>query len=170
MMNTVFLKSTFGGIEIGDWQSVRVNCNVGANTPSQMDYERERLRAIMDSNLLPDTFMDLSIGRYDEPLYKYIIREFGCPVGGVPAYGFPSSRITSQQEVLDILKMLADDGIAFFTLHLTANRDLLEIAKRTRKIPVTSRGGAIVLSQAKESSSENLWVSILPQIVDLAKY
>lgn len=168
-MNTVFLKSTFGGIEIGDWQSVRVNCNVGANTPKQMDYEQERLRAIKDSNLLPDTFMDLSIGRYDEPLYKYIIREFGCPVGGVPAYGFPSSRITSQQEALDILKMLADDGIAFLTLHMTANRDLLEIAKRTRKIPVTSRGGAIVLRQAKESSSENLWVSILPQIVDLAK-
>lgn len=168
-MNTVFLKSTFGGIEIGDWQSVRVNCNVGANTPEQMCYERERLKAIKESNLLPDTFMDLSIGRYDEPLYKYIIREFGCPVGGVPAYGFPSSRITSQQEALDILKMLADDGIAFLTLHMTANRDLLEIAKRTRKIPVTSRGGAIVLRQAKESSSENLWVSILPQIVDLAK-
>ena len=34
-MNTVFLKSTFGGIEIGDWQSVRVNCNVGANTPEE---------------------------------------------------------------------------------------------------------------------------------------
>ena len=101
--------------------------------------------------------------------YKDIIREFGCPTGVVPAYGFPSSRITSQQDALDILKMLADDGIAFFTLHLTANRDLLEIAKRTRKIPVTSRGGAIVLKQAMDGNSDNIWVSILPQTVDLAK-
>ena len=168
-MNTVFLKSTYGGIEIGDSQSVRVNCNVGANTPEQMVYERERLKAIKDSCLLPDTFMDLSIGLHDEPLYKDIIREFGCPVGVVPAYGFPSYRITSQQDALDILKMLADDGIAFFTLHLTANRNMLEIAKRTRKIPVTSRGGAIVLKQAMDSNSENIWVPILPQIVDLAK-
>ena len=169
IMNTVFLKSTFGSIEIGDLQSVRVNCNVGANTPEQMGYERERLKSIKDSGLLPDTFMDLSIGHYDDPLYKDIIREFGCPVGVVPAYGFPPSRITSRQEALDILKRLADDGIAFFTLHLTANRDLLKIAKRTRKIPVTSRGGAIVLKQAMEWLSENIWVSILPQIVDLAK-
>ena len=169
IMNTVFLKSTFGSIEIGDLQSVRVNCNVGANTPEQMGHERERLKAIKDSCLLPDTFMDLSIGNYDEPLYKDIIREFSCPVGCVPAYGFPPSRITLQQEALDILKRLADDGIAFFTLHLTANRDLLKIAKRTRKIPVTSRGGAIVLKQAMEWRSENIWVSILPQIVDLAK-
>ena len=168
-MNTVFLKSTFGSIEIGDLQSVKVNCNVGVNTPEQMGYERERLKAIKDSKLLPDTFMDLSIGYYDAPLYKYIIREIGCPVGGVPAYGFPSSRMTSQQDALDVLKRLADDGIAFLTLHLTANRDLLEIAKRTRKIPVTSRGGAIVLKQAMDSNSGNIWESILPQIVDLAK-
>lgn len=148
---------------------MRVNCNVGANTPEQMNYERERLKAIKESNQLPDTFMDLSIGHYDEPLYKYITREFGFPVGVVPTYGFPSSRIISQQDALDILKRLADDGIAFFTLHLTAILDLLKIAKRTRKIPVPSRGGAIALMQAIESNNENVWVSILPQIIDLAK-
>ncbi len=168
-MIEVSLKSHNDDLKVGEVHQVRVNCNVGANTPEQMGYERERLKAIKDSKLLPDTFMDLSIGYYDAPLYKYIIREIGCPVGGVPAYGFPSSRMTSRQDALDVLKRLADDGIAFFTLHLTANRDLLEIAKRTRKIPVTSRGGAIVLKQVMEGRSENIWVSILPQIVDLAK-
>lgn len=168
-MIEVSLKSHNDDLKVGEVHQVRVNCNVGANTPEQMGYERERLKAIKNSGLLPDTFMDLSIGHYDELLYKYIIREFGCPVGVVPAYGFPPSRITLQQEALDILKRLADGGIAFLTLHLTANRDLLEIAKRTRKIPVTSRGGAIVLKQALDSNSENIWVSILPQIVDLAK-
>lgn len=168
-MIEVSLKSHASILKVGELHQVRINCNVGANTPEQIYYERERLKAIKKSNQFPDTFMDLSIGHHDEPLYKDIIREFGCPTGVVPAYGFPSSRITSQQDALDILKMLADDGIAFFTLHLTANRDLLEIAKRTRKIPVTSRGGAIVLKQAMDSNSENIWVSILPQIVDLAK-
>ena len=168
-MIEVSLKSHASVLKVGELHQVRINCNVGVNTPEQMGYERERLRAIKDICLLPDTFMDLSIGHYDEPLYKYIIREFGCPVGVVPAYGLPTSRITTQEDALDILKRLADDGIAFFTLHLTANRDLLEIAKRTRKIPVTSRGGAIALQQAMDSNSENIWVSILPQIVDLAK-
>lgn len=168
-MIEVSLKSHAGILKVGELHQVRINCNVGANTPEQIYYERERLKAIKKSNQFPDTFMDLSIGHHDEPLYKDIIREFGCPTGVVPAYGFPSSRITSQQDALDILKMLADDGIAFFTLHLTANRDLLEIAKRTRKIPVTSRGGAIVLKQAMDGNSDNIWVSILSQTVDLAK-
>lgn len=86
-MNSVFLKSVNGRIEAGGDSPIKVNCNVGANSFEQMAYEYERLKAIKDSNLLPDTFMDLSIGHYDEPLYKEIIREFGCPVGMVPADG-----------------------------------------------------------------------------------
>lgn len=166
---SVYLKSPKGGLDIGMDRPVRVNCNVGANTLEQMYYERERLKAIKESNQLPDTFMDLSIGRYDEPLYKDIISCFGCPVGVVPEYTFPaSSRITSDY-ALDTLKRLADEGLSFLTLHLTANQELLENAKRTRKIPVTSRGGSIVLMQAIENNNENIWVSILPQIIDLAK-
>ena len=168
-MIQVSLKSHIGDLKVGKLHPVRVNCNVGANTPEQMYYERERLKEIKESDLLPDTFMDLSIGQYDEPLYKYIINDFGCPVGMVPAYTFPALLRVTSDYALDTLKRLADDGLSFLTLHLTATKDLLDLAKRTRKIPVTSRGGAIVLMQAIESNSENTWVSILPQIIDLAK-
>ena len=168
-MIEVSLKSHASVLKVGELHQVRINCNVGANTPEQMYYERERLKAIKESNQFPDTFMDLSIGHYDEPLYKDIISEFGRPVGTVPAYTFPASlRITSDY-ALDTLKRLADDGLSFLTLHLTAEKDLLELAKRTRKIPVTSRGGAIVLMRSIDDNSENIWVSILPQIIDLAK-
>lgn len=168
-MIEVSLKSHSGGIKVGESQPVRVNCNVGANTPEQIVYERERLKAIVESNRLPDTFMDLSIGQYEKPLYKEIVREFGCPVGVVPAYSFPTTLHITQEYALDTLRRLADDGLSFFTLHLTANRDLLDLAKRTRKIPVTSRGGAIALMRSIDDNSENIWMSILPQIIDLAK-
>lgn len=168
-MIEVSLKSHSGGIKVGESQPVRVNCNVGANTPEQIVYERERLKAIGESNRLPDTFMDLSIGQYEKPLYKEIVREFGCPVGVVPAYSFPTTLHITQEYALDTLRRLADDGLSFFTLHLTANRDLLDLAKRTRKILVTSRGGAIALMRSIDDNSENIWLSILPQIIDLAK-
>lgn len=168
-MIEVSLKSHSGGIKVGESQPVRVNCNVGANTPEQIVYERERLKAIGESNRLPDTFMDLSIGQYEKPLYKEIVREFGCPVGVVPAYSFPTTLHITQEYALDTLRRLADDGLSFFTLHLTANRDLLDLAKRTRKIPVTSRGGAIALMRSIDDNSENIWMSMLPQIIDLAK-
>ena len=165
----IHLKSFYGELKVGEAQPVRVNCNVGANTPEQMYYERERLKAIKESNQQPDTFMDLSIGQYEKPLYKEIVSEFGCPVGVVPAYTFPTTLPITQEYALDTLRRLADDGLSFFSLHLTAKKDLLDLAKRTRTIPVTSRGGAIVLMRSIDDNSENIWVSILPQIIDLAK-
>ena len=168
-MFEVSLKSHSGDLKVGESQPLRVNCNVGANTPEQIVYERERLKAIKESNQQPDTFMDLSIGQYEKPLYKEIVSEFGCPVGVVPAYTFPTTLPITQEYALDTLRRLADDGLSFFSLHLTAKKDLLDFAKRTRKIPVTSRGGAIVLMRSIDDNSENIWVSILPQIIDLAK-
>lgn len=168
-MIEVSLKSHSGCIKVGESQPVRVNCNVGANTPEQIMFELERLKAIEESNQLPDTFMDLSIGQYEKPLYKEIIRGLGCPVGVVPAYSFPTTLHITQEYALDMLRRLADDGLSFFTLHLTAKKVFLDLAKRTRKIPVTSRGGAIVLMRSIDDNSENIWVSILPRIIDLAK-
>ena len=156
-------------MSVGKGFPVRVNCNIGANNVGQLAFERERLRAVKDSAQLPDTFMDLSIGQYAEPLYKDIIRDFGCPVGTVPAYLFPSNEVVTKEYAIDTLKRLADDGLSFFTLHLTADKELLEIARRTRKIPVTSRGGSIVLRQAVDNGNENIWLSILPQVIDIAK-
>lgn len=166
---SIILKSFSGGLQIGEQTPVRVNCNVGANTIEQMTYERERLQAIKESSLLPDTFMDLSIGQYEEPLYKDIIREFGCPVGVVPAYMFPLTGKINKTIAIDTLKRLADDGLSFFTFHLTANKELFEIARHSRKIPVTSRGGGIVLRQAFKGNCENIWTTVLPKIIDIAK-
>lgn len=165
----IVLKSKSGSLSVGKGFPVRVNCNIGANNVGQLAFERERLRAVKDSAQLPDTFMDLSIGQYAEPLYKDIIRDFGCPVGTVPAYLFPSNEVVTKEYAIDILKRLADDGLSFFTLHLTADNETLEIARRTRKIPVTSRGGSIVLRQTVDNGNENIWVSILPQVIDIAK-
>lgn len=165
----VQLRAECTPVSIGSFCPVRVNCNVGANSLKQLSFERKRLSAIHDKPQWPDTFMDLSIGIQEEPLYKCIIREFGCPVGMVPAYTFPTSLPITKEYAIDTLKLLADEGLSFFTLHLTANKGLLDLAKRTRKIPVTSRGGAIVLRHSLDNNSENIWVSILPQIIDLAK-
>ena len=166
---TIYLKSSNGGLSVGGDSHVRVNCNVGANTAGQMAYERERLASIRENGLLPDCFMDLSIGEYPLPLYKDILRDYGCPVGTVPAYSFPVGSQVTGVRALDILKRKADDGISFFTLHLTSSEKLFKQALKIRKIPVTSRGGSIVLRQMLDTDGENIWLSLLPEIIDLAK-
>lgn len=50
--------------------------------------------------ILPDCFMDLSIGEYPLPLYMDILRDFGCPMVTVPAYSFlVGSQVTGERTI-----------------------------------------------------------------------
>ena len=169
MSFSIHLKSSSGGLDVGESIPVRVNCNIGANNESQYEYERGRLYAIEKEAVHPDCFMDLSLGNFENPLYKDIINIFGCPVGVVPSYLFPNDKVINTQEAKDLLKHLADDGLSFFTLHLTATKELFNQAKLTRQIPVTSRGGSIVLRRILETGEDNIWKTILPTIIEIAK-
>ncbi|MBQ3812062.1 MAG: phosphomethylpyrimidine synthase ThiC [Bacteroidales bacterium] len=168
-MNPVFLKSLHGKLEVGQDCPIRVNCNVGINSEEGRAYEIERLEAIKAYDSLPDTFMDLSIGKLDKPFYKEIQSRFDCPIGFVPSYLLPIDKALTKQEAIDIIKRLADNGISFITLHVTATQELYEQAKATRRIPVTSRGGSIVLRQMKLTGSNNIWRTCLSEVTEIAK-
>lgn len=163
------IKLKNSNLVVGSKVPVRVNCNVGINKEVDRKYEIERLEAIKNSNCQPDTFMDLSIGQFNKPFYHEIQERFDCPIGFVPSYLFSPDKSISRIEAIDILKRLADEGIAFVTLHFTATQELFRRAKATRKIPVTSRGGIAVLEQIERNGGENIWVSCLPEIIDIAK-
>ena len=167
-LDTFMIKSRNGGVMVGYNTSVKVNCNVGANDYPLYIKEIEKLNTIQSSSIWPDMFMDLSLYQGATPLYKEIMNRFGGPVGVVPSYLLDKYKI-NKDSAKDILKRLADDGISFFTLHLTANLSLLNIAKY-RKIAVTSRGGAILLSLMRQMRQErNIWIEILPTIIDIVK-
>lgn len=168
-MKQVLLKGGPKKLMVGGNTPIRVNCNVGINNESARTYEIKRLEAIFRSETLPDTFMDLSVGQLKKPFYKEIKERFDCPIGFVPSYLLPTNTVIQKIDAIDIIKRLADDGISFLTLHLTASMDLYKVAKNNRKIPITSRGGCAVLNQIKLSGSENIWRICLPEIVEIAK-
>ena len=165
----VELKSVGGMMAVGSDVPVRVNCNVGINTEAGRTYEIERLEEIRNSEYQPDTFMDLSVGQLEKPFYREVQDRFNCPVGFVPSYLLPTNTAINKKTAIDIVKRLADDGISFLTLHLTASKELYDLAKASRKIPVTSRGGRAVLNQMKLSGGENVWKSCLPEIIAITK-
>ena len=165
----IHLRSAASDLSVGALHPVRVNCNVGINNEEGRQYEVTRLETIRDNDCLPDTFMDLSIGHFDSPFYQEIQRRFKIPIGFVPSYLLPSRNSVTNTEAIDIIKKLADDGIAFITLHLTASLELYEKAKQTRQIAMTSRGGGAVLQQMKMTGKENIWKACLPEIVRICK-
>lgn len=168
MVKDICIKSGRGGLNIGVGKPVRVNCNLGANSIEQYEYESQKIDVIINKGVLPDSFMDLSLIQFEKPLYS-IIKDYGFPVGVVPAYFFPANCTITKHNGIDLLKQLADEGLSFFTLHLTASLPLFNRAKDIRKIPVTSRGGAIVLRQMLDTGCENIWLEILPDVIRIAK-
>lgn len=159
-----------GGLTIGDNSPIRINCNVGCNSIADIESELSKLRFIQTCNELPDMMMDLSLIELEEPLYNYIKNELKLPFGTVLSYQrFTKSRGIQWEEVRDAFLRLCSDGISFVTVHFTADPDLFSLAKKNRRIPVTSRGGGMVLYDTeKKQRTQNIFREHIDEIADIA--
>lgn len=156
------------GLGIGEGFPVRVNLNFGINRLNEYSYEKEKIDTLLTSSeLRPDIMMDLSTIKVENPLYQRVIHKYELPIGIVPVYiCFNSKKGIDKIRLLEELHEFAENNVSFFTLHLTANKRLQELAQ-TRKIPLTSRGGAVLLSDQKINNRENILLENLENIISL---
>lgn len=157
------------GLTIGQDAPVRINCNIGCNSADGYDLEIQKIEAIKKSGLIPDMMMNLSLVKMPEPLYRVAHKELGIEVGTVLAYvPFSKSEGLKWAECKQYLIELCENGISFVTIHFTARTELYELARSTRQIPVTSRGGAMCLYDMKLHKCENVFMQHIDEIVDVA--
>lgn len=159
-----------GGLTIGDNSPIRINCNVGCNSIGDIESELYKLRFIQSCDVKPDMMMDLSLIELEEPLYKFIRDKLALPFGVVLSYyGFTKSKGFRWEDVRNVFLGLCRDDVSFVTIHFTADQDLFAQAKRIRKIPVTSRGGGIVLHDNKiNNRKKNIFREHIDEIADIA--
>ena len=148
-----------------------MNCNIGCNSKGAYYTELEKIRRIKESDCIPDMMMDLSLYRAEKPLYKQIQELLNIPVGTVFAYiPFSPGKGLEWNECRDYLVQLGEDKVSFVTIHFTANAILSKIAKRDRRIAVTSRGGAMCLYDIeKNSRKQNLFYDHIDEIAEIAR-
>ena len=159
-----------GGLTIGGDSPIRVNCNVGCNCISEFESEVSKLKLIQSCNELPDMMMDLSLIDFKEPLYTLIRDYLRLPFGVVLAYQkFSKSKGLQWRDIKDTFIHLCHNGVSFVTVHFTADKDLLEKAKIVRSIPMTSRGGGIVLYDTEINfRKQNIFREHIDEIADIA--
>ncbi len=168
-MNSVRLKGKKHSIIIGDTSPIIVNCNVGVNDVHNLSYEKDKIDMLFSSqNTIPDTMMDLSIFDRQGILSKHILHNYDVPLGVVPVYSLGYSNL-DKFALLEQIEKYAEMGIAFMTMHFTADVDIYEVAIKERKISTTSRGGSIVLKNAYEHDKKNILRECLDEIICLAK-
>lgn len=168
-MNEVTLIGKSVNVTVGSNHPIVVNCNFGINSKSEYNAEISKIDSIF-SNIYcrPDLVMDLSLVGWEFPIANYISNKYGIPVGIVPIYAINESSITDEI-ILQRIELLASRGVAFMTMHFTADADLYEEALHSREIPSTSRGGMITLKYSlKRGSKINFFRRNMYEIVAIA--
>lgn len=159
------------GLTVGPSAPIRVNCNIGCNSENEYATELQKIYSIRDSGVLPDTLMDLSLVRVSKPLYSVAREQLRVETGTVLSYiPFKIGNVLDWNECRQYLIELCEGGISFVTIHFTANSELYDLAKGTRKVPVTSRGGGICLYDIlKKHRKQNLFLQHIDEIAEIVK-
>lgn len=155
---------------LGQGLGLKVNCSVGLNSLEDIQTELEKVNSIAKHKSKPDIMMDLSTTKLEKPLYRFIQEIVGCPVGTIPYYTcFDAKGGIDPEHLVETIEEQAKSGVSFMTLHLTANLKLAERAL-TRRIPIISRGGSLLLRDIKiNNRKENVLLGHLDEILPILK-
>ena len=136
---------------VGNGALVKVNTGVGISTESNIQTEYKKAELLCSLPYRPDIISDLSIMPVQEPLYRFLLKNFDGAVGVIPYYTlFSVKHGLVKNEVVVTIQMLLEEGVSFMTLHLTANLNLYNLAVQNKSnIACTSRGGYCLLRDAK---------------------
>ena len=125
-----------------------------------------------------DAIMDLSVGNNIQKIRREILRHSDIPVGTVPIYEAAKinqlKRKTSvsltKDEIMDVLKLQAQEGVDFFTIHAGVTKKIVnKIKSRKRIMNIVSRGGAILAQWIVANNRENPFYEYFDEVLEIAK-
>jgi len=154
----------------------KINANIGTSTDkSQISDELKKIEVAVKYGA--DTIMDLSVGGDLKKIRKQILEYSPVPIGTVPVYEIAVNAQKTKgnflkftiDDILDILKTQAKEGVDFFTIHAGVTRKSLGALKRHKRIlDIVSRGGAILASWIARNKKENPFYEYFDRILDIA--
>lgn len=158
-------------LEVGFGIPVRVNLSVGAERVRASDREIVKLRNLFGSDQKPDLLMDLSVAAKGMELWQFAREHFAGPIGVLPHYlAFEEGLGLDPNVLLKRISMLIEGGVNFLTIHCTPTLALLDLAKRSRRTPITSRGGGLVVRDMILNKRQiNVFEQIFEEICGLAQ-
>lgn len=161
---------------IGKKLKTKINVNLGTSKDC-LDTNVEMEKVMNAVNLGAEAIMDLSSFGDTQTFRKKLIEECPVIIGTVPIYDAvvyynkPLKKITSK-EWLDIVRMHAQDGVDFLTLHCGVNKHTAKRFKKSNRLTnIVSRGGSIIFAWMELTGNENPFYEHYDEILDIcAKY
>ncbi len=159
---------------IGSMLKTKINVNLGTSRDC-VDLNKE-LEKVNDAvKMGAEAIMDLSSFGKTQEFRRKLTHECPAIIGTVPIYDAvvyyhkPLKEITSR-EWLDIVKMHAEDGVDFMTIHCGINKNTADRFKDNKRLTnIVSRGGSIIFAWMEMTGNENPYFEHYDEILDICQ-
>ena len=162
---------------VGAGLRVKVNANIGTSDSfPELAPELGKLHAAIAAGT--DSIMDLSTGGNITASRRAIIGASDVMVGTVPIYQVAVETIQkrgavvemTKEDLFDVIRMQAQDGADFMTLHCGINRNVLKaLTDEGRIMDVVSRGGSFITGWMLHNGKENPLYEYFDEILDICE-
>ena len=152
----------------------KINVNLGISRDwKDMDMEIEKVNNAVKMGA--ESIMDLSSYGDTRTFRKRLTKECPAMIGTVPIYDAvvyyhkPLKEITTK-EWIDIVRMHAEDGVDFMTIHCGINKATAGRFKANRRLTnIVSRGGSIIFAWMEMTGEENPFYEHYDEILDICR-
>lgn len=159
---------------IGNALKTKINVNLGTSRDC-MDMDMEMQKVMSAVEMGAEAIMDLSSYGDTQVFRRKLTSECPAVIGTVPIYDAvvyynkPLKDITSR-EWIDVVKMHAEDGVDFMTIHVGINKNTAQRFKNApRMMNIVSRGGSLIFSWMELTGNENPFYEYYDEILDICQ-
>jgi phosphomethylpyrimidine synthase len=156
-------------LRVGDGELVRVMALIGSTSREDERAGHSKVESLAGYASRPDVVADLSLRLTDPPLWRRILAA-ALPAATLPVYTARrrNGRI-DRGALLDRAIEQLEGGVGMITIHPTARRDIIALARR-RNVPWSSRGGGLIVTDLLAGSqAQNAYLDILQDLAPMAR-
>lgn len=159
---------------VGSMLRTKINVNLGISRDCK-DYDIEMKKVMAAVDMGAEAIMDLSSHGDTIPFRRKLVAECPAMIGTVPVYDsvihYKRDLATlTAKDFIDVVRLHAQDGVDFVTLHCGITRHTIEqIKKHKRKMNIVSRGGSLVFAWMTMTGNENPFYEYYDEILDICR-
>lgn len=159
---------------IGSMLKTKINVNLGISRDwKDMDMEIAKVNNAVAMGA--ESIMDLSSYGDTRTFRKRLTTECPAIIGTVPIYDavvyyHKALKEITSEEWIDIVRMHAEDGVDFMTIHCGINKETAGRFKRNKRLMnIVSRGGSIIFAWMEMTGQENPFYEHYDEILDICQ-
>ncbi len=159
---------------IGNNLRTKINVNLGTSRDcTDLEMEMEKVKSAVE--LGAEAIMDLSSFGDTQKFRCKLTSECPAVIGTVPIYDavvyyHKALKEITAKEWIDVVRMHAEDGVDFMTIHCGINKETAGRFKKNKRLAnIVSRGGSIIFAWMEMTGEENPFYEHYDEILDICR-